>query len=154
ATRTRRPPQRSSKADTLRYWIASPASPRHALNLERLTVQCRGTKLPETVGVRDGVHSREKTHEREAPLHAGDAIQSKLDVAHVGPSKRKSCAERWLSCTFRYAPDEDHVERHGFLRPNGIHAERLSTAPARRHARVSCSRHGERRLARKPGRAW
>ena len=102
---------------------------RDALDVERLTMECRCAKPPELEPVRAGVHSREKPHERKTALQAAHPIQGKLDVAHVGPGKRKSCAKLRFGCASAHAPDEDELERYGLLRPNSTHNEKLSTAP-------------------------
>ena len=116
--------------------ITSLALRRNAVDIESLTLECRGAELRKPTHVRAGVHSREKPHEGEASLQAGDSIQGKLDVPHAGPGKRKSRAKLRLSCTLGYAPDEDHVERHGLLRADDIHNESLRPARASRYARL------------------
>ena len=71
--------------------LPSPISHRDGPNVEGMTVELRGAKLPEQcIGAAEG---RLQIDEREAALYAGDTIDDKFNITHVHPYERKSCAQ-------------------------------------------------------------
>ena len=84
---------------------ASGLSRRDSLNVERLTIEHCGAKLPEPrIGA---VEWHFQIDERESALGARDSIYDKLDTTDVHPDERKSCAKLQFGRSPPHASHED-----------------------------------------------
>jgi hypothetical protein len=79
------------KSPTKSTMAASGSSRRDGLNVERLTFDPRGAKLPECrIGE---VEWRLQIHERKTALKARDSVDDEFNIAYIHTDERKSCPQ-------------------------------------------------------------